>query len=915
MPQETAHPYDEVLLESSDAENVNSNEGFDSFSPFNEQENTITEGEDEPVYEYEYEFEPESESESEYEEPESFELEEETTTGQLYQKLNLSARKLGEDIFSLAMSGYRQLKQNEKLKNDRYLSIVDFSQPGNAKRMYIVDVANEKFVLQCKVSHGKRSVRAGDSKKNATQFSNRIGSNQSSLGFYVTLGTYQGKHGLSLALEGQESEFNGNARRRRVVIHGADYVKESDDSAAGLSWGCPAVDMKLVTPIIKMIKDGSCLFLFARDPEYHTKSIFATAKGLLGRIRDVASTIMTKGSEAWSTLATPSPVKPKGSPSTSGIDKTVVQRINKHREIIERVSKEKAFNPNIVRGIIAAESGGNPRAGEGGSGYKGLMQADRGTDQLDPETSIRRGIDKFIGFKQYLKSGIGRLKLSITLPGDESYAQMVLACYNAGHVTVLKAIQYAHNKGNWQQWLAPENYYRALLFSGGYDMYESCTRGKAFIEIQNAKVQRLGYRYDRKKQWWTHKDPPDWSVVSPSLSPVLRCWIQTKAKNTPGYLNRFLSYFNAFASQPELTRETRDDVFLNEYFNFEDDREQTEGESPQHFYGPEYFDSSDRNEAEDFVQDEYLHLIQPWVAEEYEDEGESGQFAEDGAANEWKDRETFASEDEPIYELEEELLEIPTSGPPSLLGEDSSVPGYTLYFRIPIGKGNYVLDKTGVYVPAHYNPSKPTDIVLYLHGMTGTFPGPNAMIDKYWTVTKLPAYDFRIREDVNASGKNVILVAPSLGNSPNAYRNHLSNRDNGLDAYMQQVINGINHHVCRAKLNAPALALNRIIIAAHSAGGSQMRNIVTSRNPIFGSRIRECWGLDSLYGGVYRWVSWAKSNPDKNLFIYFKSSTHGNAVLLKALAKKLSNVKVVESSAGNHYLVVRKHLKERLDAI
>ena len=121
MPHEPAHPYDEVLLESYDGESVNPNQSFDSFSPF-EQEDRITEGEDEPVYEYEFESEDEG--------PEAFELEEEVTSGQLYEKLNLSAKKLSSDIFSLAMSGYRELKQNGKLKNDRYLTVVDFSQPG-----------------------------------------------------------------------------------------------------------------------------------------------------------------------------------------------------------------------------------------------------------------------------------------------------------------------------------------------------------------------------------------------------------------------------------------------------------------------------------------------------------------------------------------------------------------------------------------------------------------------------------------------------------------------------------------------------------------------------------------------------------------------------------------------------------------
>lgn len=265
-------------------------------------------------------------------------------------------------------------------------------------------------------------------------------------------------------------------------------------------------------------------------------------------------------------------------------------------------------------------------------------------------------------------------------------------------------------------------------------------------------------------------------------------------------------------------------------------------------------------------------------------------------------------------ELEEEADEMNTSiasAVPRLIGEDTSIPGYTCYVKIELGRANYPLHKTGIYVPPSYKAKEAADIIIYLHGMTTTFPGGHAQIDDYWKAVKLPKYDLRIREEINASGKNVILVAPSLGNSPNAYKNELSGIKGGLDKYMRLVISAINEYVIKKRGGNGEFLLGNIILAAHSAGGRQMLLIASAKNPAFGPRIRECWGLDSLYGGVYNWIQWAKANPDKKLFIYYKWSTTEFALRLKNESKNLPNIFVKPSSGANHYWVVKAHLKER----
>ena len=109
----------------------------------------------------------------------------------------------------------------------------------------------------------------------ANEFSNVAESYKSSLGFYVTSGTYMGKHGLSMRLLGQDKGFNDNANDRAIVMHSAPYVSEATIKAQGRlgrSHGCPAVSEELNKPIIEAIKNGTCLFLYSPDQQYAASS-------------------------------------------------------------------------------------------------------------------------------------------------------------------------------------------------------------------------------------------------------------------------------------------------------------------------------------------------------------------------------------------------------------------------------------------------------------------------------------------------------------------------------------------------------------------------------------------------------------------------------------------------------------------
>jgi hypothetical protein len=177
--------------------------------------------------------------------------------------------KLDFEIFQNAMESLARMEY----KNEEILTIIDFSKQSTEKRLFIIDLKNQKILHHTLVAHGKNT-----GQNEAVKFSNVKGSNSSSLGLYRTAEPYHGKHGYSLRLDGLEKGFNDNARSRAVVMHSASYVSEKfieKYGRLGRSFGCPAVPAEHSKEIIDLIKNGSCLYIYANDSNYLENSILS----------------------------------------------------------------------------------------------------------------------------------------------------------------------------------------------------------------------------------------------------------------------------------------------------------------------------------------------------------------------------------------------------------------------------------------------------------------------------------------------------------------------------------------------------------------------------------------------------------------------------------------------------------------
>lgn len=178
---------------------------------------------------------------------------------------------LNAKIVKLALQGYHYASIHTHVRK-QVLTIVDYSQPSKAKRLYVIDLTTDKLLLNTWVAHGKNT---GDLL--STRFSNQPESLQSSIGVFITEGTYFGHHGNSMVLNGLEKNINHNAKNRHLVVHGAPYVSEAFlkmTGRMGRSFGCLAVNPNELSRLIELTKDGSVIFSYA-PPEDHDVTLFS----------------------------------------------------------------------------------------------------------------------------------------------------------------------------------------------------------------------------------------------------------------------------------------------------------------------------------------------------------------------------------------------------------------------------------------------------------------------------------------------------------------------------------------------------------------------------------------------------------------------------------------------------------------
>ena len=177
-------------------------------------------------------------------------------------------------VFAMALKAAAMAIERGDVANPGTLTVIDYSKPSTARRMWVFDLRSRVLLFEELVSHGR-----GSGTTMATSFSNDAESNRSSLGLYRTAETYSGKHGYSLRIDGLEPGFNDRARARDIVMHAADYVNEAVARAQGYlgrSLGCPALRPEVTKQVIDAVKGGGLIFAYYPDPQWLRASKYLT---------------------------------------------------------------------------------------------------------------------------------------------------------------------------------------------------------------------------------------------------------------------------------------------------------------------------------------------------------------------------------------------------------------------------------------------------------------------------------------------------------------------------------------------------------------------------------------------------------------------------------------------------------------
>jgi hypothetical protein len=241
---------------------------------------------------------------------------------------------------------------------------------------------------------------------------------------------------------------------------------------------------------------------------------------------------------------------------------------------------------------------------------------------------------------------------------------------------------------------------------------------------------------------------------------------------------------------------------------------------------------------------------------------------------------------------------------PELIDKKTSPPSHTLYLKMDLKAGGGAAPMTGVFVPKDYQPTSAVNVILYVHGNKVSRMG----MDSTWTIDTIWSHAaYHLREWLNESGKQWVLIAPTLG-EVDQFGDLAKYGSHHLIRIMSALFKYGPHKALGARPR-----VGSIILAGHSGGGTPMLALANSLG-IYVEKIKEVWGFDTMYGDVEdSWYTWAKRHPTVKMVFYYRDTKRRSLTVADKTAG-LGNVIVVEGGAAHDYLQQR-HWKERLQYI
>jgi hypothetical protein len=197
----------------------------------------------------------------------------------------------------------------------------------------------------------------------------------------------------------------------------------------------------------------------------------------------------------------------------------------------------------------------------------------------------------------------------------------------------------------------------------------------------------------------------------------------------------------------------------------------------------------------------------------------------------------------------------------------------TYYFPIevmPNGQDN----ATGVFFPAGFQFPDKINVILYFHGHKAK---EFKTINQYWSGR---LHNLYLRQDLNATCKQAVLIAPTMGATPGSSLNAgmgIFANPGAADDYLAEVVKWIGKYVPEYAKKKKAPEIGNIVLAGHSgAGGILLQQVRTMRSPVC-----EVWGFDTMYGWGTRTLFVKGKRVEEDILVeeWLKAALSHQAVL------------------------------------
>lgn len=188
----------------------------------------------------------------------------------------------------------------------------------------------------------------------------------------------------------------------------------------------------------------------------------------------------------------------------------------------------------------------------------------------------------------------------------------------------------------------------------------------------------------------------------------------------------------------------------------------------------------------------------------------------------------------------------------------------------PAPRGDHADDRVLIHVPPGFDPAKPFRILLFFHGHRGT-------------LSEDVVRDMAIPAQVNASGRNVILVAPQLAvDAADSHPGKLMRSG----AARRLVAAAVARAAAELGVPAVMLAGGPVIVAAFSGGWWPAAETLAVGG--LGTRVRALVLLDAFYGRAGVFAGWAETSKDTGAMValYTESSARNAETFLELIKEK-----------------------------